>query len=251
MACAFGRGGLVGATIAVTIAAALGVAPPATAQSGSAAETAARLTGHWKLNAELTPVSAKPGGDRGRSSFVVASAAVQRGGRGGGGRGGGGGEPGEASAPLTAEEVAAQTALSILHQVAMEMNIEATAETITVCEPRGEWRFTIDGKNTAMAVPGGMIHSKSRWDHSALRQEFSSAQRRLVKTWSVDANDHLVLTERYESVTLNSESKAVFDRQVPRPQFERLFDRDGKRIHSGPSRLKRPDTVGIPLRRRI
>jgi hypothetical protein len=126
----------------------------------------------------------------------------------------------------------------------MEMKIEATAETITVREPRGEWRFTIDGKNTAMAVPAGMIHSKSRWDHSALRQEFSSAQRRLVKTWSVDANDHLVLTERYESVTLNSESKAVFDRQVPRPQFERLFDRDGKRIHSGPSRLKRPDTVG-------
>lgn len=79
MACASGRTGLVGATIAVTIAAALGVAPPVTAQGGSAAETAARLTGHWKLNAELTPVSAKPGGDRGRSSFVVASAAVQRG----------------------------------------------------------------------------------------------------------------------------------------------------------------------------
>lgn len=213
MTCASGKTGFVGATIAVTIAAVLGGAP-VTAQSGSAAETAARLTGRWKLNAELTPVSAKPGGDRGRSSYAVAGAPMQRGGRGGGGRGGGG-DAGEASAPLTAEEAAAQTALSILHQVATEMSIEATAETITVREPRGEWRFTIDGKNTAMAVPGGMLHSKSRWDHSALRQEFSSAQRRLVKTWSVDANDRLVLTERYESITVNSESKAVFDRQAP------------------------------------
>jgi hypothetical protein len=215
MACASGKTGLVGATIAVTIAAALGVTPPVTAQSGSAAETAARLTGHWKLNAELTPVSAKPGRGGGRSSFAVASAPVQRGGGGHGGGRGGGGDAGEASAPLTAEESAAQTALSILHQVAMEMTIEATVETITVREPRGEWRFTIDGKNTAMDVPGGMLHSKSRWDHSALRQEFSSAQRKLVKIWSVDANDRLVLTERYESIAVNSESRAVFDRQAP------------------------------------
>ncbi len=208
-----GKTRFVGATIAVTIAAALGVVPPVTAQSGGPAETAARLTGRWKLNAELTPLSAKPGRDNGRPSFAVARAPQQRGGRGGGGRGGGGGEPGDASAPLMAEEVAAQAALSVLHQVAMEMSIEATAEAITVREPRGEWRFTIDGKNTEMAVPGGVLHSKSKWDHSALRQEFSSAQRKLVKIWILDANDRLVLTERYESITLNSESKAVFDRQ--------------------------------------
>lgn len=209
---AYGKTRFVGATIAVTIAAALGVVPPVTAQSGGPAETAARLTGRWKLNAELTPLSAKPGRDHGRPSFAVARAPQQRGGRGGGGRGGGG-EPGEASAPLMAEEVAAQAALSVLHQVAMEMSIEATAETFTVREPRGEWRFTIDGKNTEMAVPGGVLHSKSKWDHSALRQEFSSAQRKLVKIWILDANDRLVLTERYESITLNTESKAVFDRQ--------------------------------------
>jgi hypothetical protein len=35
----------------------------------------------------------------------------------------------------------------------------------------------------------------------------------LVKSWSIDANDRLVLTERFESATLNSESRAVFDRQ--------------------------------------
>jgi hypothetical protein len=57
------------------------------------------------------------------------------------------------------------------------MAIEATAEAVIFREPRGEWRFTIDGKNSVMDVPGGRIHSESKWDHGALRQEFSSAQK--------------------------------------------------------------------------
>lgn len=112
-----------------------------------------------------------------------------------------------------AEEVAAQAALSVLHQVPLEMTIEATAETVTFREPRGEWRFTIDAKNSVMNVPGGTLRHKSKWDRGTLRQEFSSAQKRLVKSWSIDANDRLVLVEKFESVTSNSESKAVFDRQ--------------------------------------
>ena len=95
----------------------------------------------------------------------------------------------------------------------MEVTIEATAESVTFREPRGEWHFKIDGKNNGMDVPGGTLHSKSKWDHATLRQEFSSAQKKLVKSWAIDANDRLVLTERFESVTANSESKAVFDRQ--------------------------------------
>ena len=111
------------------------------------------------------------------------------------------------------EEVAAQAALTVLHQVPVEVTIEATVESVTFREPRGEWHFTIDGKNNGMGVPGGTLHSKSKWDHATLRQEFSSAQKKLVKSWAIDANDRLVLTERFESVTSNSESTAVFDRQ--------------------------------------
>ena len=70
-----------------------------------------------------------------------------------------------------------------------------------------------DGKNGAMTVPGGTLRTKAKWDGSTLRQEFSSAQRQLVKSWTIDANDRLVLTEKFVSHTLNSESKAVFDRQ--------------------------------------
>ena len=93
------------------------------------------------------------------------------------------------------------------------MTIEATADSVVFREPRGEWRFKIDGKNTAMDVPGGTLHSKSKWDHGVLRQEFSSSQKKLVKSWSLDAYDRLVLTERFESLSSNSESKAIFDRQ--------------------------------------
>jgi hypothetical protein len=199
---------LAAAALAITMG--VGSAAPVTAQSPAA--LAGRLTGRWKLNVDLTPASAKPARGRGQASFAVAGP-VQRGGRGGGRGGAGESASGEASAPLTAEEVAAQAALSVLHQVPMEMTIEATAETVVFHEPRGEWRFTIDGRNAAMEIPGGTLHSKSRWDRGALRQEFSSGQRKLVKSWVVDATDRLVLTERIESITMNSESKAVFDRQ--------------------------------------
>lgn len=186
------------------------------AQSGNPTDVAAKLSGRWKLNEELTPASAGPAGrGRGGPLFAITGAPVQRGGgRGGGGGGGaGGGQPSDASSPLMAEEVAAQTALAILHEVPKELTIEVTTDGIVFREPRGEWRFKIDGKNSAMEVPGGTLKSKSRWDHATLRQEFSSAQKKLVKSWSIDANDRLVLTERFESISSNSESKAVFDRQ--------------------------------------
>jgi hypothetical protein len=199
-------------TVALAMAALPGGLPRLGAQTTSPAEIAAKLTGRWKLDAESTPASAPSGRGRGQVSLAVAPSPVQRG-RGGGGSGGGSGSKGDASAPLMAEEVSAQEALSVLHQVPLEMTIEATGETVTFREPRGEWHFTIDGKNSVMAVPGGTLHHKSKWDHGTLRQEFWSAQKKLVKSWSVEANDRLVLTEKFESVTSNSQSRAVFDRQ--------------------------------------
>jgi hypothetical protein len=205
--------GFVAAVSALLVTAVLAPDVRVAAQGGSTADAAAaKFSGRWKLNPELTPVAAKPGRGRGGPSFAVSRAPVQRGGgRGGGGGGGGGGS--DASSPLMAEEVAAQAALAILHDVPVELTIESSTDNITFREPRGEWHFKVDGKNNAMDAPGGTIHSKSKWDHGTLRQEFSSSQKKLVKAWLIDASDHLVLTERFESMTVNSESKAVFDRQ--------------------------------------
>jgi hypothetical protein len=208
--CVLKKPAFIAAVVALTIAVLFVSTSRLAAQGGSPAEIAAKLSGHWKLNTELTPVSAKPGRGRGQASFAPSPVPVQRGGRGGGGAGG---QPGDASSPLMAEEVAAQSALSVLHQVPLDVVIEATVDTITFREPRGEWHFQIGGKNSTIEVPGGSLRSKSKWDHAALRQEFSSAQKKLVKSWSIDSSDRLVLTETLQSVTSNSESKAIFDRQ--------------------------------------
>jgi hypothetical protein len=206
-----------GITAASMIAAMVGVTSLGAAQSATPAEIATRLTGSWKLNLALTPSSEKPARGRGdvkRSlSFAISGPAMQRGGgRGGGVPGGGGGQPGSESAPLMAEEVAAQAALAILHEVPLEIAIEAHVDSVTFRDPRGEWHFNVDGKNATMDVPGGTLHSKSKWEKGVLRQEFSSARRKLIKAWSIDAQDRLLLTERIESFAPTSESKAVFDR---------------------------------------
>ena len=72
----------------------------------------------------------------------------------------------------------------------------------------------IDGKNTTIEVPGGSIKVKSRWDRATLRQEFSSAQRTLKRSWSIDDQGHLVLTQHIESISLmTKDARAVFDKQ--------------------------------------
>src|SRR5437867_6923346 len=110
--------------VAATVPVAVLLAPGLAAQRAGPSEIAAKLTGSWKLNAELTPTSSKPGrgggsADRIGRPFAPLTTLQQRGGR-GGDRGGGGGR-GEASAPLPAAEVAAQAALSVLHEVPVEL----------------------------------------------------------------------------------------------------------------------------------
>lgn len=196
------------------VALALGFGGIVTAQNPNPADIAARMTGAWKLNAELSPDLSAPGRGRGRLApalaLSLAPAALQRGGRGGGGGGGGGAEMPEP----TAGELAAQAALTVLQQVPTELTIEATAVEITFIEPRGTRVFKIDGKTASMDVPGGTLKMKSRWDRGTLRQEFSSTQRTLRRSWHVDGNDRLVLTQRVESLTFNSkESRVLFDRR--------------------------------------
>jgi hypothetical protein len=191
------------------------------AQKATPADLAAALSGSWKLNEELSPSLGSSGRTGGRGEgrgggalFAMAAApAGQRGGR-GGGRGGGEGGGSEASSEVMREEAAAQSALRILQQVPLVITIVATATDVKFTDPRGEWAFRVDDKTTAMDVPGGQIKVKSKWDKQTLRQDFSTVQRKLVKTWSIDGNNRLVMTERVESMTLNTtESRAVFDRQ--------------------------------------
>ena len=199
----------------IAAAVAAGLTTLAAAQSPSSADIAQNLTGTWKLNKELSPTlsgPAPPGRPGGRGGALLALAAPQRGGRGGGGGGGaaaGGPEPSN----MMPGEAAAQAALNVLHQVPLELQIIATPGDVTFVEPRGKWDFKVDGKTTPMQVPGGTIKTKSKWEKGGLRQEFSSTERTLLKSWSLDAGGRLVLTEHIESFAFNTkESKAVYDR---------------------------------------
>jgi hypothetical protein len=201
-----------GAAIALIVTAA-GSQPHALVVQDRAAELAAKLTGRWVLNKELSPGLTAPGegrGGRGGGPAFAVGADAQR----GGGRGGGGGGGGVETPMVTTAEAAAQAALSAIQQVPLELTIDATPAEVTFVEPRGESRFRVDGKNAKVDVPGGTITVRSRWDRAELRQEFSSTQRVLRRSWSIDANGHLVLTQRIESIAFRSgESRAVFDRQ--------------------------------------
>jgi len=179
-----------------------------TAQRATPAELAAKLSGTWKINLELSPSLGAPGrrgGRAGGAAFAVAGFVPQRGGM-GGGQG--------AASDLTPEERAARAAMQQLQQIAPLVTIQATADTVTFADARGLRAYRIDGKTAKVDVSGTMVNTKSRWDRAALRQEFEVPQSRLIQTWEVDRDGRLVLTARVESLTLMStESKAVYDRQ--------------------------------------
>ena len=174
-------------------------------------DLAAQLTGRWKLNADLSKQEAGRGGRRGGPAFAFAGG-VQRGARGGGGNMA---EPAPQIPAVTEAEAAAQQALSVILQLPQELTIEATAARITIIEPRGDSVFQVDGKRTTIDVPGGTLKVKSRWDGSSLRQEFSSTQRVLHRTWSVEGGGRLLtLEQRVEGIGARvRETRTVFDRQ--------------------------------------
>lgn len=189
------------------------------AQEATPSDVAAKISGTWKLNLELSPgvtASGRSGG-RGRSgvgrgSFAVGLSGLQR----GGGRGGGGGSEGgggEASAPVPAEELAALRLLQGFEEIPADVSIIATADTVTVKETSGQGTFSVNGKTTEISADGATIKAKTKWDRASLKQEFWSVRRKVIRTWSLDASGHLILTMKVETMTKIPDVRAVFDRQ--------------------------------------
>jgi len=180
------------------------------AQKTSASDLAAKLSGTWVLNRELStgfraPAPGRRGGGGG-PLFAVAGMADQRGGRGGGGV--------SDATDLTPQQRAEQAAMRQLQQITEKIVITASAETVTFADARGERTFTVNDKSTKIDVGGSPVNVKSKWDKDVLRQEFSNTQAKLIETWGLDEAGRLVLTAKVESMTLQTpEQKAVFDKQ--------------------------------------
>jgi len=169
-------------------------------------DLAAKLSGTWVLNRDLSTGFGAPGRGRGRGPALFAIASPVQGRRGGGGGG-------DAS-DLTPDQRAQQAAMRQLEQIDARITIKASGDSVTFSDARGERTYTINDKATEITVSGSPVKVKSKWDKQALKQEFTNPQAKLVQTWSVDASDHLVLGAKVESLTLvTPERKAVFDRQ--------------------------------------
>ena len=199
--------------VAVTVVA-FGFATSVAAQKVSPADAAARLSGTWTLNRELSPGFRAPGGRPGgpgrggNALFSVAAPAFAP------QRGGGGGGAANSPSDLSPAELAAQAAMRQLQQLADEITINATAEKVSFIDARGERTYTLDGKNAKITVAGSDVSTKSRWDRTAIRQEFSTTSAKLTQTWDVDNDGRLVLTAKVESLRLMTpEQKAVFDKK--------------------------------------
>lgn len=181
------------------------------AQKAPPADLAAKLSGTWVLNRELSPGFRAPApGRRGGGAgplFAVAGLVGQRGGR------GGAGGASDAS-DLTPQQLAEQAAMRQLQQITEKIVITASAETVTFADTRGQRTYAINDKSTKIEVAGATVNVKSKWDKTVLKQEFSNTQAKLIETWGLDEAGRLVLTAKVESMTLlTPEQKAVFDKQ--------------------------------------
>ena len=178
------------------------------------AEVAAKMSGTWVLNRELTtgfnPPKGAPGG-RGGANFNVAGIGAPLGQR------GAGAGPSTASdaSDMTADERAAMMAMRELQQIAELVSIKATETEIAFADARGQRSYILDGKGVKIVAGGTDVSVKSRWDKAIVKQEFSTTSSKLTQTWSVDENGRLVMTAKVESLRLRTpEQKAVFDRKT-------------------------------------
>jgi hypothetical protein len=192
--------------------------PGVHAQKATPEDAAARLSGTWKLNRELSPGFRTPGGRSGgpgrgggaaASRFSAAPSYAPQ------GRGGGrGGDSPTTASDMSPMELAAMAAMRELQQLADVVTIDATADRVTFTDVRGERRYTLDGRSAKVTVAGAEVNTKSKWDRTALKQEFNTASTKLTHTWDVDGDGRLVLIAKVESLRLRTpDQKAIFDRK--------------------------------------
>ena len=210
------RMGIALGAIAVT---GTGLIVGAVAQKLTPAEAAARLSGTWTINRELTSgfnAAGRRGGRGGGGNFSLGGNAARFGPTASYAQRGGGTGPSTASdmSDLSPAERAEMAAMRELQQLAEVITIKATAEQVAFEDVRGQRTYAIDNKNTKITVAGSEVNTKSRWDKAILRQEFSTPSSKLIQTWEVDENGRLVLTAKVESLRLMTpEQKAVFDKK--------------------------------------
>lgn len=191
-----------------------------TALAQKPADVAAKFTGTWKLNHDLSPglapmrggapgVRGGGGGQRGggpaAGNIAFAIAAKPMLGQGGrGGAGGGGGD---------------LAAIRSFQGMPDTMTITASADSVTFKDDiRGERVFAVTDKNVKMTIQGAQVTVKFKWDKNSLKQDVSVGESNLSGSWTVnDAGTRL--TGDFKLADMSSQDarftqvKAVYDKQ--------------------------------------
>jgi hypothetical protein len=103
-----------------------------------------------------------------------------------------------------------------LRQIAPEITIKATPESVTFVDVQGERTCAVNGKSAKLTVAEATVNVKCRWDKELLREDFSTTRSSLIRTWGLDDSQHLVVRARYEGLAQTTgEAVVVFDRKAP------------------------------------
>lgn len=188
------------------------------AQRWTPADAAAKLTGTWQINFELSPQFAPRGGGSGAparggqqqyfnagmgASAVRTSAPAfqRRGGGGGGFAGGGGGGP----------------VVMGFRQAAATLTFTATADSVTINNGRGERTYAVDNKSTKVDIDGTSVTIKSRWDNRTLKQEFVIGEDRIQHDYEISADgarlNWKMVSSNMSTLAPPTEAKAVYDKK--------------------------------------
>jgi hypothetical protein len=116
-----------------------------------------------------------------------------------------------ALADMTPEERAERGALREMQQVPPALTITASAELVTIEDERGAQTCEADGRSDKLRTFGVYMDVKCKWDKNRLRQEFSTPRAtRIVRTYSLDAQGHLVVATKIESIATTFPETVVF-----------------------------------------
>jgi hypothetical protein len=205
------------AVIAGAIFAAAFAGTSVDAQKVTAADIAAKFTGTWKLNRELSPGvgGGASNGAPARLYEVGFFTAFQ--GR-GGGRGGGSSQGSGGSEGPSAEERAGQAAIKRLQQFGSTITIKATADSVTFVDPQGERTYAVTDKNTAIDVgEGAVLNARSKWDKNTLKQQFIYGETKITQNWELnDAGNRINFKMQILNMSRQDppyEAKVVYDKQ--------------------------------------
>ncbi len=203
--------------------------PASNAKPTAQDAAAAKISGVWQLNKELSTDPATvdaasqqanrgAGSGRGSTGTGGGMSGGRRGLGGGGGGGGGsrGGGGGGSSSAMTPEQLAQfQAMMSEIKNLPDRMTVHATAADVTITLDDGSIRkYTANNKKEQIAIGSAQIDTTTKWDGDTLNIQMAVGQSKLVETYALTSDGaHLIvsITPKLSAPGQQVTTKHVYD----------------------------------------